>query len=103
MSTAQQLPTEITIDLMRELQAKVHDQIMLRVRIVDHPKDMFLISLGALATSLGAIGALFSVAYSLPKSKKMGREIALAVLGLGEKAESMTEAEWEAFARKFRK
>jgi hypothetical protein len=56
-----------------------------------------------LSASLGAIAALFSVAYGIPKSKKTGREIALAVLELAEKAESMKEAEWEAFARKFRK
>jgi hypothetical protein len=99
----EELPAPIVIDLMHDLQRKVHDQIMLKARIADHPKDMFRISLGSLSASLGAIAAVFSVAYGIPKSKKMGREIALAVLELGEKAESMTEAEWEAFARKFGK
>jgi hypothetical protein len=99
----EELPTPIVIDLMNNLRVMVRHQIMLKARIADHPKDMFRISLGSLPASLGAIAALFSVAYGIPKSKNMGREIALAVLELGEKAESMTEAEWEAFARKFGK
>jgi hypothetical protein len=102
MTTARQLPTEIIVDLTQDLQAKVHDQIMLKVRIADHPKDMFLISLGALASSLGLMAGLFSVAYGIPKSKDMGRLIALEVFKLGEEARDMTEAEWEAFGRKLK-
>jgi hypothetical protein len=43
----QELPSPIVIDLMHELQRKVHDQIMLNARIADHPKDMFrILSIG---------------------------------------------------------
>ena len=102
IAMTEQLPTEIIIDLVRDLQAKVHDQIMLKARIADHPKDMFLISLGALPASLGLISGLFSVAYGIPPSREMGRLIALEILRLGEKAQSMTAEEWEALAGKLK-
>jgi len=63
---------------------------------------MFMVSLGALSASLGSIGALFSIAYGLPKSHDMGRQIALEILELGDKAKSMTEDEWKKFATQVR-
>lgn len=95
---AEELPIEIINDLARALHEKVHEQIMLKAQIADHPKDMFRISLGALSASLGAIGGIFSVAYGLPKDPDIGRKVALAVMDLGDKARTMTEAEWRAMA-----
>lgn len=95
---AEELPVGIIIDLSRELHAKVHEQIMLKARIADHPKDMFRISLGALSASVGAIGGIFSAAYGLPHDPDIGRKVSLAIMDLGDKARTMTEAEWKAFA-----
>jgi hypothetical protein len=97
---SEELPTSIIIDLSRELHAKVHDQIMLKAKLADHPKDMFRISLGALSASLGAIGGIFSAAYGLPNDPEIGRKIGMAIMELGDKARTMTEAEWRAFAGK---
>ncbi|MDB5606694.1 MAG: hypothetical protein JWP25_3594 [Bradyrhizobium sp.] len=98
LTEAEELPLEIIMDLTRELHAKVHEQIMLKAKIADHPKDMFRISLGALSASLGAVGGIFSAAYGLPFDPDTGRQIALALSDLGDKARTMTEDEWKEFA-----
>lgn len=97
-----ELPTAILIDLSRDLNDRVHNQIMLKIGIVDDPKDKFKVSLGALSAALGAVGGIFSAAYGMPKSSDLGRQLALEILELGEKAKSMTEAEWASFVKKSR-
>ncbi|MCK1536859.1 MULTISPECIES: hypothetical protein [unclassified Bradyrhizobium] len=95
---SQELPTSIILDITRDLNDRVHDQIMMKIAIVDHPKDKFRISLGALSASLGGIAGIFAAAYGLPKSDDMGRELAIEILNLGSKAKTMTADEWKAFA-----
>ncbi|SDC07448.1 hypothetical protein SAMN05216337_1001190 [Bradyrhizobium brasilense] len=103
MTDQRELPTQIILDLTRELNARVHDQIMMKIAIVDHKKDKFRVSLGALSAALGSISGIFAAAYGLPKSDDMGRELAIAILELGAKARTMTEAEWSDFAAARRK
>jgi hypothetical protein len=48
-----------------------------------------------LETQTGA--GLYSAAYGLPKDPEIGSAIGLAIMELGDKASTMTEAEWKGF------
>jgi hypothetical protein len=98
----QELPGPIIIDLCRDLHDRVVDQIKMKISIVDHPKDKFRVSLGALSATLGSISGAFAAAYGLPKSGDMGRQLAMAILDLGEKVQTMTPDEWAAFVERNR-